>query len=127
MPRTAQKGQALITLLFFVIIGITVTSAAIIIIGVNSISGTKMQEGLVAYQIAESGAENGMLRVLRDPSYTGEDMTMEQGTAHVTVSSSGGVYTILSTGQVGNFTRKVQITASYVNDLLTVTSRQEVY
>lgn len=125
-----EQGQALITLLFFAIVGITVTSAAVVMILVNSLSGTKQQQGDIALDVAQSGAENGLLRLIRDPSYTGETLSTGGGTAVITVTgsgTSGSPYIILSKGTIGNFMREEQITATYQNNLLTVTSRQEVY
>ena len=125
-----MRGQALITLLFFTVIGITVTSAAVAMIYVNSLSGTKQQQGEVAYEIAQSGAENGIIRLLRNPGYTGETLPVGSGSATITVSgtgSSGNPYIILSKGTSGIFVREVQVTATYQNNLLTVTSRKEVY
>lgn len=128
-----QSGQALITLLFFAIIGITVTSAAIMMVMVNSISGSKFQEGMIAYQIAESGAENGLLRVLRTPppTYTGEtNLQIGSGDADITVTGTGTIgdpFIITSTGQTGNFIRKIEVQATYVNNLLTVTSKREIF
>jgi len=125
-----ERGQALITLLFFAIVGITVTSAAVVMILVNSMSGTKQQQGEIAYDIAQSGAENGLLRLLRDPTYTGETLSVGSGTVVISVSgsgTSGSPYVILSKGTIGAFMREEQITATYQNNLLTVTGRQEVY
>jgi|SRR6266571_155529 len=122
-----EKGQALITLLFFVIIGITVTSAAVAIIIVNSQNATKFQQGIIAYAIAESGAENSLLRLLRDPSYTGETLTIGNGTAIVAVRGVGNAYIATSSGQIGNALRKVQVNATYSNNLLTVTSQKEIF
>jgi len=125
------KGQALITLLFFTVIGVTVTSAAVAMILVNSLSGTKQQQGEVAYEIAQSGAENGLIRLLRDPTnYHSETLPVGSGSATITVTgsgTSGSPYVILSKGTNGIFTRAVQVTATYQNNLLTVTSRKEVY
>ncbi len=126
-----MKGQALITLIFFSIIAMTVTTAAVLIIAVNSISGTKFQQSEVAYQTAQSGAENGLVRVLRDPAnYTGETLTVGSGSAEITKSGSGtsaDPYIILSKGQVGNFTRQVQISATYINNQMTVISQKEIF
>lgn len=125
-----ERGQALITLLFFAIVGITVTSAAVVMILVNSLSGQKQQQGEIAYDVAQSGAENGLLRLIRDPTYTGETLPVGSGTAVVTVTgagTSGSPYVILSKGTTGSFTREEQITATYQNNLLTVTSRGEAY
>ena len=128
--ETVEKGQALITLLFFTIIGVTVTSAAVVMILVNSLSGTKQQQGEVAYEIAQSGAENGIIRLLRNPSYTGETLPVGSGSATITVTGSGTVanpYVILSKGTNGIFVREVQVNATYQGNLLSVTSRKEVY
>ena len=126
----SSRGQALITLLFFTVIGVTVTSAAVVMILVNALSGTKQQQGEVAYEIAQSGIENGMIRLLRNPAYTGETLPVGSGSATVTITGSGSSnnpYIILSKGTNGIFVREVQVTATYQNNLLTVTSRKEVY
>ena len=128
--RRNEKGQALITLLFFTVIGVTVTSAAVVMIMVNALSGTKQQQGEIAYEIAQSGAENGMIRLLRNPNYTGETLPVGGGSATITVTgsgTSGNPYVILSKGTNGAFIREVQVTATYQNNLLTVTGRKEVY
>src|SRR4051794_27624872 len=87
-----QNGQALITLLFFAIIALTVTSASTIMVLANSLSGTKFQQGSVAYEIAQSGVENAILRLLRDPTYTGETMSVGSGTVVIQATSSGSIY-----------------------------------
>lgn len=125
-----QKGQALLTLLVFAIIGITITSAAIVMILVNSLSGTKQQQGEIAYEIAQSGADNGLIRTLRDPSYTGETLPVGSGSATITKNGSGTIgnpYVIVSKGTNGNFVRTVEINATYQNNILVVTSRKEIY
>lgn len=127
-----QRGQALITLLVFMIIGLTITSAAIVMILVNSSSGTKQQQGELAYQIAQSGAENAVLRVLRTPppAYTGEILSIGNGQAVITITGSGTTaspYVILSRGELGNFVRQVEIQARYESNLFEITSEREVY
>ncbi len=125
-----MRGQALITLLFFTVIGVTVTSAAVVMLLVNSLSGTKQQQGDVAYEVAQSGADNGLIRLLRDPTYTGETLTVGNGSATISVTgsgTSGSPFVILSKGTNGIFVREVQVTATYQNNLLTVSSRKEVY
>lgn len=122
-----MKGQALITLLFFVIIAVNITAAATVIIAVNSLSGTKFQQGSVAYEIAQTGAENAKLRLLRDPNYTGETLAVGDGSATITVSKTGNSYTLLSVGKINNFTRQIQVMADYSNNLFTVTSQKEIF
>jgi len=113
------------------IIGITVTSAAVVLMYVNAVSGSKQQDGEVAYQAALSGAENAKIRLLRNPSYTGEsNLSIGSGSATIAVTgsgTSGDPYVITSTGTMGNFVRKVQMQATYVNNFFSVSSEKEIF
>lgn len=120
-----QKGQALITLLFFVLISLTITAGATIIIIANSLSVSKLQEGSLAYYMAESGVENALLRLLRDPSYTGETLPIGSGTAVITVTG-GNPKIVVSTGQNGNFKRTIQAEMSYNSGYYTVSNWKEI-
>ena len=121
---TNNRGNALITLLFFALITIIVTSAAIVMLMINSGAVTTVQQGNDAYSIAESGVENALLRLLRNPSYTGEVLTIGNGAATITVTG-GPTKTIISKGKIGNFERSIQVVATYTNNVLTVTSWDE--
>jgi len=120
-----ERGQALVTLLFFVLISLTITSAAIIIIITNSISVSKLEDGALAYYTAESGVENALLRLLRDPNYTGETLTIEGVTTTITVSGSNPK-TVTSVGQSGNFKRKVSVQMTYNNGYYTFSNWREL-
>ncbi|HEX8932441.1 MAG TPA: hypothetical protein VF810_04760 [Patescibacteria group bacterium] len=122
-----QKGQALISLLFFTVIATTITSAAVIILIVNSLNGAKFQQGNIAYEIAQTGIENAKLRLLRNPSYAGETLPVGNGSVTITVTQNGNNYTILSKGTIGNFTRQIQLQATYNNSLFVVTPQQELF
>lgn len=121
-----KKGQALLMLLVFSVIGLLVGSAATTLILVNSSNVQKSQAGLTTLQIAESGMENALIRILRNPNYQGETLTIGQGTATITVTGSGP-FTLTSVGSIGNFSRTIQVIADYNNNILTVTSWREVY
>lgn len=124
-----ECGQALITLIYISIIGITIAMGATMLVFINSQSGLKYQQGELAYAIAQSGAENAMLRLIRDPSYSGENnISIGNGTVNITVSNSGNSYIATSSGMIGNFTRKIQITTHYNSDsVLILDSRKEIY
>jgi len=120
-----KKGQTLLILLVFMIIAITVTSAATTLIIVNSANTQKMEGGEVALHIAESGIENGLLRLLRNPNYTGEnDLTIGGGTVDISVTGNNP-YTITATGTSGIFTRIIQVVVNY-NGNMTITSWREI-
>lgn len=119
-------GQTMVTLLFFVVIALTITSAAVAMVITNSQSTTKFEQGLLAYYVAEGGVENALLRLLRNPNYTGETLSVGEGTAVITVAGTDPK-TITSLGTVRNFSRKIQLVAEYTNNILSVTSWKEVY
>lgn len=120
-----KKGQTLVILLVFMAMAITITTAAVVVIIVNSQTGSKWEQGESALVIAESGAENALIRLLRDPSYTGETLTVGAGTATIVVT--GVNPTVDVTGTVGNFSRRVRVMGSYSGGVLTVSSWREVW
>lgn len=124
----AARGQALITLLFFTVFAMTITSGAVAVLFSDSLNATRFQQGLIVHGIAQSGAENAILRLLRDSSYSGEILPVGSGNAEIqVVNNGGGSYTILSKGTLNNFMRKIQIDVVYNDELLTEVSRKEVY
>lgn len=124
--RINQQGQALVTLLFFVVLAITIISAAVAIVMANALSASRMQEGFSAYSIAESGAENALLRLDRNLNYTGETMTVDGGTATITATGTNPV-TILSIGTANNAIKKIQVVVNINNGQLSIVSWKEVY
>lgn len=126
-----NQGQALVTLLFFVIIAITITSAAIAITISNLTSGEKLQEGLLAYDNAESGVENALIRLLRDPDYTGETLSFINGNlnsqAIVQVNGILPNRTIISKGSTGKSLKTIQVDINYSNNIMNILSWKEIY
>ncbi len=122
MQKESQKGQSLITILFFVVISITIITAISSIILNSTSTGSSIEQGSIAYYSAESGAQNAILRLLRDPNYTGETMSLNDGT--VTIVVSGGVIT--STAHVANSIRKIEVQTGYNNNILTISSWKEI-
>jgi hypothetical protein len=124
-----ERGQAFITLIIIAALGIIIATTAAIIIVINSQSGMELQQGIVAYDIAESGAENALLHLLRNPEYTGEaNLAVGQGTVNISVENVSGIYTITSQGILGNYKRTVQIMAHYDTDnVLRVDKRMEAF
>lgn len=120
-----QSGQALVILLFYMIIAITLTTTAVAVIISNSMSVTQEEEGNRALEVAEAGAENSLLRLMRNTSYTGEIITLGDGSATSTVSGTM-TKTIVSTGTIGGISRVVQVGVSTTNGVMTVTSWQEL-
>jgi hypothetical protein len=120
-----KRGQTLVLLLIFMAMAVTITTAAVVVIIVNSQMGSKWEQGEAALVVAESGAENALIRLLRDPTYIGETLTVGGGTATIVVT--GANPTINVTGRIGNFSRQVRIVGTYAGGVLAVTSWREVW
>jgi len=121
-----QDGQTLVTLLVFSVMAISVAAASVAIM-INTSRATHITESRVRVMgAAESGIENAILRLIRDPSYTGESLTLDDNTITISVSGSD-TKTITSTADNGLFRHTIQATASYVDNRLTVTSWNTVY
>jgi len=121
-----NQGQSIIILSVFIGIFIAVTTAAIIIISTNSVAADAFQQGISARQVAESGIENAILRLLRSPDYNGETFPVGNGSATVSVTGDPNNKTILSTGTLGNFQRKIEAVIVYTNNKLTISSWKEI-
>ncbi len=120
-----EKGQTLVLLLVFVMIAIAITTAAAFIISVNSRAVTNESIGSATRAMAESGAEKALLKLIRDPAYKGEIFTLDTGT--VTASVSGTTtFTIDSTAVNGEFTKTVEVIATYSNNVITPTSWKDI-
>jgi hypothetical protein len=131
MKQDIQNGQALITLLFFMIIGITLITAASVVTLVNLSSTTSAEQGILAYYDAENGIEDALLLLLRYPinsssPYAGGTTTYDQGQATVTVSSSGNVVTITSVGTYLNASRTIQVKQTNGSSGWQITSWNEI-
>lgn len=125
MNKQRQKGQTLVILLTYMVIAVIVTTASIALV-INSSKGTdKIYQGANALDIAESGAETAMIKLLRDSSYTGETLTVGNGQAVVTITGSDPKI-ILSKGTLNNFTRTIQVIVNTTNNVLTATSWKEI-
>lgn len=120
-----NSGQALIMLLMYMMIAIIITSASVMLIIVNSRATDSLYQGSTAYDVAESGAETAMIKLLRDPNYTGETLTVGTGQAVVTVTGINPK-TILSKGTLNNFTRTIQVIVDTSNNTITATSWKEI-
>lgn len=121
-----QQGQALAALLVFSAVGMVIMTATVAAAITNTQHVTGFDQSQEALYIAESGAENALFRLLRDPTYTSESLTVGDGTAEITVSGVDPI-TITSVGRVGSHERTIVVTAGYTNYILSVTSWQEQY
>jgi hypothetical protein len=124
--KPQHQGIASITLIIFVVIAITITTAATIALISNTTAATQVEQTYIALDIANSGIENGLVRFMRDTNYAGETLAISGGQAIVTMPDK---QTLRSQGIYGNYIRTIQIKMTdYVNtNNLTINSWQELY
>ncbi|OGG12524.1 hypothetical protein A3D77_01160 [Candidatus Gottesmanbacteria bacterium RIFCSPHIGHO2_02_FULL_39_11] len=123
---STNSGQALVTLLVFMIVAITIVTASVGVVMTNSLAAGSVAQTTSARSIAESGVENALIRLARNPSYTGETLPVGNGQASVTVTGTT-IKTITSIGTDGNFKRTIVATASQSAYVWSVISWQENY
>lgn len=122
--RSNNSGQTVVALLIFMMLAITLTLAATIVVIVNTQSDTSYQQGEQALGNAQTGVENALLRLERDSTYTGETMSLPSGTATITISGTSPI-TIVSVGHDGRLARTVTVTATTSSGVITLTSWSE--
>ena len=124
--KIQQSGQALVVLLVYMIIAITLSTTAVAVVMSNSLAATKTEEGGHALEIAEAGAENALLRLIRATNYSGETLTVGNGSATVTVSGAGSDKTISSNGVVSGFQRTIRVVVRFTGGVMTILSWEEI-
>lgn len=119
-------GHVLVILLFFMVMAVTVITASVSLMIINSSSSTKYISGNRARTIAESGIENALIRLLRDPDYTGEnDLTIGEGTADITVTGELNK-TVTSTGEIDGQIKIIEVGIELNGNTLTINYWKEI-
>lgn len=118
----SQAGYVVVILLFFMTISMAIVTGIVIVVLNNATATGSLEQGTVSYYTAETGAENALLRLLRDPTYTGETLPIDGGS--VVIQVNNGIVT--STATVANSVRKIQLNYVYNNNVLTITSWKEI-
>jgi len=125
MKKNSETGQVLVSLLLFVLAATIIISGAVVITVINSQTTSGFVSGEEAFEAAESGIDNALVRLLRDSSYSGEVVSIGSGTATINVSG-GSTKTIISEGVVGNAHRKIQVIVNLANDSFSQVSWNEI-
>ena len=127
MNKQNQKSGQVAIMLMLILLMLTIITTAAVAIGFSTSRDTTTYTiGEEALAVAESGAENAILHILRDPNYIGEpNLPIGAGNATITVTGSG-TKTIISKGTVGSLVRQIQVQAGLSGGQLTVQSWQEI-
>lgn len=120
-----QKGQALIMVILIGIIAlIAVVSAATLVVSELK-KNTAVSFGVSQYQITYGALENALMRLLRDPNYTGETVTLGSSTCVITVSGSSPK-AVEARCSNGTYSRKIGATVTFTGGVMAVSGISEI-
>src|SRR5258708_4721129 len=123
----SQSGQALITLLIFVVVATMIIAGAVAVTVINIQSSSKFAQGEKALRTTESGVEEVLIRLLRDPNYgsTPFNLPLNGETLSVTITTVSSTKTIDVFCTTCTFKRKIEVVATYTNKMV-VNSWREI-
>ena len=121
----SQSGMALVTVLIFGVVAIIVITLSITLMVIQTDSSRNFTSGQETLSIAESGAENALIRLLRNPNYSGESLTFPGGTATIVVTN-GANKTITVTAQTLFATRTIQVVTTDQDGFTVIDSWGEI-
>lgn len=123
--QSSESGYMLTALLVFLVVIIVVTTTSVLVSVSSLRSETYFDFGSEALAAADSGAENAILRLLRDPTYLGE--TLQVGNTDVIITVVGSAPQVVTVvADSGSFERTVEVRLQRVDGMLQVTSWKEL-
>lgn len=127
-PKMYRKksGQVLTSVVVFVAFGLSVIALSAVLMVINMQNTLKYTESGNCLNHAEAGVEEAVLRLLRDPTYSGGTMLLEGVTTTVTVSGTDTDKSILAVATYNGFAKKVLATVSLAGDKVSLLSWKEV-
>lgn len=87
-------------------------------------SASNLNLGESTLLLAESGVEEAILRLVRNPQYISGTLTSGEGTATINVTGENPKI-IEVVAVLGDITRRIRVIASYVDYILTIQSQNE--
>lgn len=130
MKRLNCTGQTLIALLIFMMLAITITTTSVTITIINAQTTNSYSFGQQAFQAAETGIEDALEQLMRNPNYTITNGTLAlNSNTNVKINVSGTTTkTITSEATVtgiGTYVRKITATATIASNIVTLQTWDE--
>lgn len=120
-----QQGQALIMVILIGVISIiAVVSASTLVISELK-KNTATASGVAQYAVTYGALENAFMRLLRDPNYSGETVTLGTSTCYIT-ATSGLTKTVDVRCTNGQYVRKLGATVIFSGGTMSVSGISEI-
>jgi hypothetical protein len=123
-----QKGQALISILLVMAMAVLVFSSALVSTSLSKTAGISTESDKILYS-AETGVEEALIKLLRDPNYTGETINNLGGvsvTVSVTPTLNPNEMLIRSGASSNDIIRTVEVLVEFTDNILTITNWKQV-
>src|SRR3989338_8263274 len=117
MKKNNSGGFALVILMFLMVLAVTVITAAVSLMILGSSSSTLLISGDSAKSIADSCIENAVIRIIRDPAYSGESLAVNEGSCQITVTGLTDK-TVTAEAHYGNKKKKVEANLNLNNNII---------
>lgn len=117
----------MVMVILVAVIMLVVAGAAAAMVISNTLALSKEEQGAIAYSIAESAVEEGILRSLRDPSLevSGESLAAESGEAILNISGSDPKV-ITAAGRAGNQEKTLEVRLRFEAGQMIIESWEEI-
>lgn len=125
--RKNDSGQILTSVLVFMAFGLSVIALSATLTVINIQNTAKLAQSEQASNYAEAGAEEALLRLIRDPTYSGGSLSLSADSViGITVTGVGDSRTVTSSATYNGFTKKVQAVVSLANNKVTLVSWKQI-
>ena len=132
MKLEYKNGFALVTVIVFSAVAMLIITAGVSLSLITTQSNQAFNAGQRALALAEAGAEEAILKLIRNPEYTGETigadvLNIDGGTAIINISDNAGIKVITVDGQVVGAKRWVVVEVDDSSGMMVVNSWQEQF
>ena len=125
MKKNNSGGFALVILMFLMVLAVTVITAAVSLMILGSSSSTLLISGDSTKSIADSCIENAIIRLIRNPAYSGESLDINEGNCQITVTGLTDK-TVSAQANYGNKKKRVEVNLNLNNNIISLISWKDV-
>ena len=125
MKKNNSGGFALVILMFLMVLAVTVITAAVSLMILGSASSTLLISGDSTKSIADSCIENAIIRLIRNPAYSGESLDINEGNCQITVTGLTDK-TVSAQANYGNKKKRVEVNLNLNNNIISLISWKDV-
>lgn len=112
-----DSGQALIGVLAVIAISIVLVSSLMTNSLISADSSLKLRQSSLALASADSYAQNALIKLIRDPNYTGETLTLDTGRVIIEITGDNPKSVLIkSTNSASDILRQLNFVVNYASD-----------